>query len=347
MQKNQVKLRNHSVDLVKCIAALLVVSVHADAFSEMSPVLENIINGAFGRMAVPFFACVTGYYLTKYTEQNGRAWLNNVKSLLKYYILLSVIYVIWSSLSNQFQEMSVAVIVYTVVKRFVIYGTYYHLWFFPAMILSVIVLHLSIRWHKERLCWMLCLLGVIFGALTYNWHHLISWEQLPVLGRMMGWYDFDYIRRFITLIGPFTFLGNFIFRHKDQWMEKYQTKTFSKAVTVLMIVGLLVNVFEIQMADRLGMSEGTTVSFSLIFVILFLFLFLLLHPSDTECMKMAGYFGGCASVILYGFHPLILEIIGRLMNGSPTMMWGITSFFLCVMTWGWLQANRLHKQEKR
>lgn len=40
MQKNQVKLRNHSVDLVKCIAALLVVSVHADAFSEMSPVLE-------------------------------------------------------------------------------------------------------------------------------------------------------------------------------------------------------------------------------------------------------------------------------------------------------------------
>ena len=232
MQKNQVKLRNHSVDLVKCIAALLVVSVHADAFSEMSPVLENIINGAFGRMAVPFFACVTGYYLTKYTEQNGRAWLNNVKSLLKYYILLSVIYVIWSSLSNQFQEMSVAVIVYTVVKRFVIYGTYYHLWFFPAMILSVIVLHLSIRWHKERLCWMLCLLGVIFGALTYNWHHLISWEQLPVLGRMMGWYDFDYIRRFITLIGPFTFLGNFIFRHKDQWMEKYQTKTFSKAVTV-------------------------------------------------------------------------------------------------------------------
>lgn len=91
MQKNQVKLRNHSVDLVKCIAALLVVSVHADAFSEMSPVLENIINGAFGRMAVPFFACVTGYYLTKYTEQNGRAWLNNVKSLLKYYVLLSVI----------------------------------------------------------------------------------------------------------------------------------------------------------------------------------------------------------------------------------------------------------------
>ena len=29
MQKNQVKLRNHSVDLVKCIAALLVVSMHA------------------------------------------------------------------------------------------------------------------------------------------------------------------------------------------------------------------------------------------------------------------------------------------------------------------------------
>ena len=65
MQEKQLKVRNNSIDLVKWMASLLVVSVHSDAFSDISPLLGHIINSIFGRMVVPFFACVTGYYLTE------------------------------------------------------------------------------------------------------------------------------------------------------------------------------------------------------------------------------------------------------------------------------------------
>ena len=65
------------------MASLLVVSVHSDAFSDISPLLGHIINSIFGRMVVPFFACVTGYYLTEYSVEKPKMWLKNLKSLLK------------------------------------------------------------------------------------------------------------------------------------------------------------------------------------------------------------------------------------------------------------------------
>lgn len=34
---------------------------------------------------------------------------------------------------------------------------------------AVVVLHFSLKWKKEKLCWILCILGFIFGSLTYTW----------------------------------------------------------------------------------------------------------------------------------------------------------------------------------
>ena len=127
MQENKTKARNNSLDIVKFIAALLVVGVHANFLNDISPTVAKVVNAALGRMAVPFFACVTGYFLTKHEK--------NIKSLLSYYVVFSVIYIIWGFTQHEFAGLSVGDLIYTIVKRFVMYGTYYHLWFFPCMIL--------------------------------------------------------------------------------------------------------------------------------------------------------------------------------------------------------------------
>lgn len=51
--------------------------------------MGHIINSVFGRMVVPFFACVTGYYLTEYSVEKPKMWLKNLKSLFKYAIYLA------------------------------------------------------------------------------------------------------------------------------------------------------------------------------------------------------------------------------------------------------------------
>lgn len=346
MQKSQVKGRNNSIDLVKWIAALLVVSIHSNAFSDISPTLGYVINSALGRMAVPFFACVTGYFLTEYTAKNPKAWLKNLKSLVKYYVFLSAVYVLWDIICHHYDGMSIGAIIYTVVRRFIVYGTYYHLWFFPSMILAVVVLHFAIKWKKEKIGWIVCILSFVFGSLTYTWHSLIPWEQMPILNRLMAWYDFDYIRRFITSVCPFTFLGNFLSCQKKIWSKTYSEKHCSGIISGMMIVWMLLDVIEIEAANQLGLSAGTTGSFCLLFSTLFLFLFLLMHPANTERMARIGRFGGGASMILYGFHPLIMEIIQQLANLTPTMIWCITVLVLCIITWGWQQRHKLHTTEK-
>lgn len=348
MQEKRLKVRNNSIDLVKWMASLLVVSVHSDAFSDISPLMGHIINSVFGRMVVPFFACVTGYYLTEYSVEKPKMWLKNLKSLFKYYVLLSVIYVAWDAVCHHFSGMSVENIIYTVVKRFVIYGTYYHLWFFPSMMVAVVVLHFSLKWKKEKLCWILCILGFIFGSLTYTWYGLILWEKIPLMNRLMVWYDFLYIRRFITCICPFAFLGNFLSYQKNIWINACLERKFPRKIAVLMIIWILMDIAEVEVANYLGFAEGTTGSFCLLPAILFLFLFLLMHPAKTKRMTIVGYYSGKASIILYGFHPLVLELICKLMNFPPTVAWCMAVLFLCTITWGWQQRYKLYiSMEKR
>ena len=94
MQENKTKARNNSLDIVKFIAALLVVGVHANFLNDISPTVAKVVNAALGRMAVPFFACVTGYFLTKHEKKDSRGWIKNIKSLLSYYVVFSVIYIV-------------------------------------------------------------------------------------------------------------------------------------------------------------------------------------------------------------------------------------------------------------
>ena len=106
MQENKTKARNNSLDIVKFIAALLVVGVHANFLNDISPTVAKVVNAALGRMAVPFFACVTGYFLTKHEKKDSRGWIKNIKSLLSYYVVFSVIYIIWGFTQHEFAGLS-------------------------------------------------------------------------------------------------------------------------------------------------------------------------------------------------------------------------------------------------
>lgn len=46
MQENKTKARNNSLDIVKFIAALLVVGVHANFLNDISPTVAKVVNAA-------------------------------------------------------------------------------------------------------------------------------------------------------------------------------------------------------------------------------------------------------------------------------------------------------------
>lgn len=340
MEKAEKKIRNNSLDIMKFVAALFVVGVHANFLNDIAPNASKLINEVIGRMAVPFFACVTGYFLSKKERKNNKAWIRNIESLLSYYIVFSMIYIIWGFINGEFSGMPAGIFLYTIIKRFVMYGTYYHLWFFPCMILGIIVLHFAISWNCEKLFWILSIAGYLFGAFTYTWYG-IGEKFIIGLNKLIAWYDFTYIHRFTTAILPFVFLGNYISNRETVW---FKTKKMlrRKVVPVCLMFFVFLNFVEIYAAGKLNLMEGTTGSFGTVFVILTLFIVLLQNPLNTRQGIKIGSFCQSSSIVIYGLHPLALEIIKNSVK-SETIVWLITIIILCIMNWVWIKVSQYIK----
>ena len=326
LQKGNVKnKRFYSIDIMKMGCACLVVGIHAQLLSDFCRPLGELITSSFGRMAVPFFSCVTGYFFIQ-SEQRGKRILGyQVISLLKYYLIFSFIYIIWDFVNGSFSEMRVQEIIITIIKRFLFYGTYYHLWFFPCIIFSLIVIHLGIKWNKLKILVVVSHAAYIFAAFTYGWNQ-IGQMLIPGLSRLLEWFDFDYIRRFAGVTLPFVVLGAVILRTSVLWTEGKR----DHLLWVAWIGSLIINVAEVENALRTGNADGTTVTFTLIFAIYFTFVIGLRYP--MERMERAGTFCRRTSIVLYGLHPLILEAAEKMFPGyfSETMLWGL-SIVLCIL----------------
>ena len=335
---NMKRKRFYSIDIMKMIFACLVVGIHAQLLNDFCKPLGELITSSFGRMAVPFFSCVTGYFFIQ-AEQNGkRIFGHQIISLLKYYLIFSLIYIVWDFINGSFSGMGVPEIITTIIKRFLFYGTYYHLWFFPCIIFSILVIHLGIKWHRLKLFAVVSFAAYLFTAFTYGWNQ-IGQAIIPGLSRLLEWFDFDYIRRFVGVTLPFALLGAVILRTNTLWIEGKR----DRLLWIAWIGSLVINVAEVEIALKTGNADGTTVTFTLILAIYFTFILGLRYP--MEKLEQAGTFGRRTSILLYGLHPLILEAMEKIVPKyfSETIMWGI-SIILCIFV-SWI-LEILRKEDK-
>lgn len=317
--------RYYSIDIMKLICACLVVGIHARLFSDISRPLEDVVTGAFGRMGVPFFSCVSGFFFIKAEIEGKKPLWHQVYSLLRYYLIFSIIYIIWEYINGGFSGMSQGTVVTTVVKRLLLYGTYYHLWFFPCMILSLIVIHLGIRGRGMKMITLLAFASYIFDALTYGWNG-IGRMFIPGLDRLMNWFDFEYIRRFAGLTLPSAILGLLILRTGAYWTKGRRDRLLWSA----WIICMTMNAAETTFVLKTGIATSTTVTFTLLPAIYFTFMLGLRYPLMNR--ERAGMFCRSASVLMYGLHPLFLEALENVFHGkiTATVLWGIT-VILCIL----------------
>lgn len=321
--------RYYSIDIIKFVCACLVVGVHTQVFTDVSQILSNVVTGSFGRMCVPFFSCVSGYFFIKAEIEGKKPLKHQILNLLKYYLIFSFIYLIWDYLNGNFSAMNFETIVSTIIKRFVLYGTYYHLWFFPCIILSLIIIHFAVKMHMTRPLMILSLVGYVFAALTYGWYE-IGQSFIPGLNRLMEWFDFEYIRRFCGVTLPFSALGMFIIRTRTYWTAHFH----GRILWIGWLVSIIANVIETSFVLNADISHGTTVTFSLLPVVYFTFMMGLRYPMANR--DRVGKFCRNISILMYGLHPLILEIIEKVFEGKvwPTMLWGTTVILCIIIGWG-------------
>ena len=124
MAQTTLARRGPALDRFRLAAAVLVVAIHTGPLASFAPGWDLWLTRGLARVAVPFFFMVTGYFLAKGNWQGtGRAF----RRLLALYLAAVVLYLplnLYAGSLPGWREL-----LYT--------GTFYHLWYFPAVLLGL------------------------------------------------------------------------------------------------------------------------------------------------------------------------------------------------------------------
>lgn len=201
------KPRNYGgLDAFKVIAALLVVAIHTSPLASYSAAGDFFLTRCLARVAVPFFFMVTGHFVLGPVLEGRTAFApvgRQIKKILLLYLIAVVLYLPIGWYAGHYQALGPL----DVVRLLVFDGTFYHLWYFPACALGLLVVYALARalpgrglWAAVSILYLLALLGDSYYGLT---------AQLPALAAVYdgGFHLFSYTRNGLLMAPLFLLLG--------------------------------------------------------------------------------------------------------------------------------------------
>ena len=139
--------RNYgAIDNFRLVAALLIVAIHTAPLESLNSTADFLVTYCMGRVAVPFFLMVTGFFvLAPYQRfvghssyQSENAILKTKKFLKKTIALYAIATLLYIPIKIYAKQLSNEVGVW--LKEIFFDGTFYHLWYLPAVIIGCLLL---------------------------------------------------------------------------------------------------------------------------------------------------------------------------------------------------------------
>lgn len=188
--------RGAALDLFRLAAVVLVVANHTSPLVSVSPLRDFWFTRVLARVAVPFFLMVSGYFLAK--DQWRRTGVFLKKTCLLYgAAVLLYLPLNWYNGGYGPAEW---------VKKLLLDGTFYHLWYFPGVILGVLVARGLLRLGSRTALTAAGLLYLV-GLGGDSYYGLTC--QLPALEALYGeiFQIFAYTRNGLFFTPLFLLLG--------------------------------------------------------------------------------------------------------------------------------------------
>ena len=185
-----------ALDRFRLLAAVLVVCNHTGPLDSLSPTADFFLTRVLARLAVPFFFIVSGYFLAKGQWKHTGRFLR--KTLLLYLAAVAL-YLPLNWYNGGYSPLEW-------VKKLLADGTLYHLWYFPAVLLGVVVARNLARLPHSAALGVAAVLYLI-GVGGDSWYGLVS--QAPALEELYGgiFQVFDYTRNGLFFAPLFLLLG--------------------------------------------------------------------------------------------------------------------------------------------
>lgn len=197
------------LDLCRLAAALLVITIHTAPLSDVSAGADFFLTRILARVAVPYFFMLTGYFLEKGQWHGMGHTLGKTALIYAFSVLL---YLPLNLYAGAFAPFSPG----QFLKELLADGTFYHLWYLPAVLLGV-----PVAWALRRLGWKggLAAAGALYllGLLGDSYYGFAA--RVPLLKAMYeGLFTVSsYTRNGLFFAPLFLLLGALCTRVRLKW----------------------------------------------------------------------------------------------------------------------------------
>ena len=281
------------IDRFRIIAALLIVGVHTYPLSSVSEELNFAVTNILSRIAVPFFLMITGYFVLPQffcSKDNGNKALKNVvKKTGLLYVAATLLYLPFSIYAGYYENGNVFV---TIVRNLIFDGTFYHLWYLPALIVGMLLLYvLSRKFSLGTVFWVSITLFV-FGLLGDSYYGVTLKIPFLKIAYDIGFNVFSYTRNGLFYAPVFLTMGAVIAKKEYSFAKWKSLVGFAVFMILMLAEGFALHYFDYQRHDSMYIF--------LIPCMFFLFLFLL------ACKGKSSPILRDISMWVYILHPLFI-----------------------------------------
>lgn len=161
------------VDWFRMAAAVMVIAIHTAPFSGISSTADQLVTYGACRVAVPFFFMTTGYFVLGSWMKSGfrqteRA-AGSLKKTLKLYLAAVILYFPVSIYAGNVPDSPGKLL-----KDLIFDGTFYHLWYFPAVLIGSVLVMLLLRAMSLRKVMAVTFLLYLLGLGGDSWYGLAA-----------------------------------------------------------------------------------------------------------------------------------------------------------------------------
>ena len=129
------------LDRFRVVAALLVIAIHTSPLASINEGMDFFLTRILARTAVPFFFMVTGQFVAadfmSAADKNPAGLKKYLRKMLLLYGFCILLYLPIGIYAGHYTKLTFG----GLFRMLIFDGTFYHLWYFPACILGMIVVY--------------------------------------------------------------------------------------------------------------------------------------------------------------------------------------------------------------
>lgn len=306
-----------NMDACRLLAAFMIVAIHTYPLEKINPNLDYFFTRIIFRIAVPFFLMVTGYFLIPKILKNKSALIGYSKKILKLYVISIIIYLPVNIYMGYFNHTNIL----NITKDIFFNGTFYHLWYFPALLLGLWISYVfPIKGNKKNIFFIFILLFLI-GIFGDSYYGTIS--KITILKNFYHilFCLFDYTRNGFFYTPIFLYIGYIISCTDRVFSEKKRLLFLFSSLALMGVEGMILYYFQIP--------RHTSMYFFLVPTAYFLFSFL----REKEWKRNKNICN--IATWLYILHPLfiiVIRFIFKIIHAENIIENSIVNYLIVVLS---------------